>query len=86
MIPGLQKKSAYLDLLKEQTDLTRNSSWTETKRAIDSDSRYKDIDSSNRREDYFRDYIRGIGEVYIIALHHLTLMYSNICVHLFVVV
>lgn len=55
-------KKAFIALLKEQKHLHRHSSWTETKRQIDTDSRYKGIESSGRREDYFRDYIRYLDE------------------------
>lgn len=55
-------KKAFIGLLKEQKHLHRNSSWSETKKQIDSDSRYKSVDSSSRREDYFRDYVRYLDE------------------------
>lgn len=55
-------KKAFVALLKEQKHLHRHSSWTETKKLIDSDARYKAIESSGRREDYFRDYIRYLDE------------------------
>ena len=50
-------------MLKELTDLDRHSRWSETKRRIDSDPRYKAIESSSRREDWFRDYIKTLNEV-----------------------
>ena len=34
----------------------KSSSWSETKRAADHDARYKAIESSSRREDWFREY------------------------------
>lgn len=52
----------FIVLLKEQKHLHRNSSWSETKKQLDSDSRYRAIDSSSRREDYFRDYIRYLDD------------------------
>lgn len=55
-------KKAFVALLKEQKHLHRHSSWTESKKLIDSDARYKAIESSGRREDYFRDYIRYLDE------------------------
>lgn len=50
-----QLKKEYFTLLKE-LNVTRNSSWSETKRAGEHDSRYKSIESSSRREDWFREY------------------------------
>lgn len=55
-------RKSFVTLLKEQKHLHRNSSWSETKKQIDSDSRYKAVDSSGRREDYFRDYCRYLDE------------------------
>lgn len=60
---SLQLKSDYIQLLKETSDLDRHSRWSETKKRIDSDSRYKAIESSSRREDWFRDYIRNLDDV-----------------------
>lgn len=55
-------RKAFVSLLKEQKNLHRTSSWTETKKLIDSDQRYKDVDNSGRREDYFRDYVRYLDD------------------------
>jgi len=48
--------------LKETPDIDRHSRWSETKKRIDSDPRYKAVDSSSRREDWFRDYIKNIND------------------------
>lgn len=55
-------KKAFITLLKEQKHLHRSSSWSETKKQLDSDPRYKAVDSSSRREDYFRDHIRYLDD------------------------
>ena len=52
-------KRSFVQLLKEQK-LNRNSSWTETKKIINQDARYKAIESSSKREDLFRDYCRHL--------------------------
>lgn len=52
-------KRNFIQLLKEQK-LNHNSSWTETKKLINHDSRYKAIESSSKREDLFRDYCRHL--------------------------
>jgi len=56
-------KSDFLELLKETTDLDRHSRWSDVKKKLDSDPRYKAVDSSSRREDWFKDYIRSIEKV-----------------------
>ena len=50
-------------MLKETSGIERSSRWSETKRKIDSDPRYKAVDSSSRREDWFRDYTRKLEDV-----------------------
>lgn len=54
-----------MQLLKETTEIDRSSRWSEIKKKIDSDSRYKAVDSSSRREDWFKDYIRTLEKVTI---------------------
>jgi len=53
-------KGDFMQLLKETTEIDRSSRWSEIKKKIDSDSRYKAVDSSSRREDWFKDYIRTL--------------------------
>lgn len=53
-------KADFLELLKETSDLDRHSRWSDVKKKLDSDPRYKAVDSSTRREDWFKDYIRTI--------------------------
>ncbi|KAA3677206.1 transcription elongation regulator 1 [Paragonimus westermani] len=55
-------KADFLNLLKEQKYLSRHSHWGDIKRRIDTDPRYKAVDSSSRREDWFRDFIRKLEE------------------------
>lgn len=50
-----QLKKDYFALLKE-LNVTRTSSWSEIKRSGEPDPRYKSIESSSRREDWFREY------------------------------
>jgi len=38
------------------------SRWNDVKKKIDIDSRYKSVDSSSRREDWFRDYLKQLEE------------------------
>ena len=55
-------KKAYIAMLKEMKSLHRSSSWTETKKLIENDPRYKAIDSSTKREDYFRDHCKYLDD------------------------
>ncbi|RNA12121.1 Transcription elongation regulator 1 [Brachionus plicatilis] len=52
-------KRNFIQLLKEQK-LNGNSSWTETKKLINDDQRYKAVESSSKREDLFRDFCRHL--------------------------
>ncbi|KAF6779071.1 hypothetical protein AHF37_00934 [Paragonimus kellicotti] len=56
------QKTDFLNLLKEQKYLSRHSHWGDIKRRIDTDPRYKAVDSSSRREDWFRDFVRKLEE------------------------
>lgn len=47
-------------MLKEMKELSRHSSWTKTKEKLSSDPRYKAVDSSSKREDWFRDYVKNL--------------------------
>ena len=59
----LQSKADFLALLKETTEIDKHTRWSDIKRKIDSDPRYKAVDSSSRREDWFKDYIKTLEEV-----------------------
>jgi hypothetical protein len=49
-------------LIENVANLHRRSSWSEWKRKLEADERYKAIESSTTREDWFRDYIRTLKE------------------------
>ncbi|KAH3791103.1 hypothetical protein DPMN_169314, partial [Dreissena polymorpha] len=55
-------KSEFMSLLKETSDIERHSRWSDIKRKIDSDPRYKAVESSSRREDWFKDYVKTLDE------------------------
>ena len=40
----------------------RHSRWSDVKKKLDSDSRYKNVDSSGLREDYFLDFIHDLKD------------------------
>lgn len=52
-----------MKLLKETSGIDRHSRWSDIKKKINSDPRYEAVDSSSRREDWFKDYIKTLGEV-----------------------
>lgn len=56
-------KTNFMQLLKETSDIDRQSKWSDIKKKIDSDPRYKAVDSSSRREDWFKDYARTLEKV-----------------------
>lgn len=56
------KRKNFYAMLKEIKHLHRHSSWSETKKLIENDSRYKCIESSSKREDYFRDYCKTLQD------------------------
>jgi len=68
----LKIKVDYLTMLKEMTNLSRHSSWTKTKEKLASDSRYKAVESSSKREDWFRDYIKYLDDQVTVDLNVVT--------------
>lgn len=50
-------------MLRDFPGLDRHSRWSETKKKLESDSRYKAVESSSRREDWFRDYTKKLDDV-----------------------
>ncbi|KAL5022911.1 hypothetical protein ScPMuIL_002066 [Solemya velum] len=55
-------KADFIQLLKSVKSIEKNSRWSDIKRKIDSDPRYKAVDSSSRREDWFRDYLKNVED------------------------
>ena len=55
-------KKNFMAMLKEIKGLHRNSSWTDTKKSIEDDPRYKAIENKDKRKDYFRDYCKYLDE------------------------
>lgn len=56
-------KKDFLELVKEQKGLDKHSRWSEVKKTISDDSRYKAVDSSSMREDWFKEYINKLSHV-----------------------
>lgn len=49
-------------MLREHSDIDRHSRWSDVKKKLDSDSRYKAVESSTHREDLFREYCKILKE------------------------
>lgn len=76
---SLQLKTDFLKLLKETSGIDRNSRWSDVKKKINSDPRYEAVDSSSRREDWFKDYVKNLDEV--LSTHY---SFSNLTILQFV--
>nr|XP_022904284.1 transcription elongation regulator 1 [Onthophagus taurus] len=53
-----QVKKDFLSLLRENSDIDRHARWSDVKKKLDTDPRYKAVDSSGQREDWFREYCK----------------------------
>uniref|UniRef100_A0A1Y1K130 FF domain-containing protein n=2 Tax=Photinus pyralis TaxID=7054 RepID=A0A1Y1K130_PHOPY len=49
-------------MLREHSDIDRHARWSDVKKKVDSDSRYKSVESSGQREDWFREYCKILKE------------------------
>ncbi|CAH2062516.1 unnamed protein product, partial [Iphiclides podalirius] len=56
-----QVKTDFLALLKEKS-VGRHSRWAEAKKKIDTEPRYKAVEGSALREDYFREYCKQLKD------------------------
>lgn len=57
-----QVRKDFFSMLRESSDVTRHSRWSEVKKKFESDYRYKAVEGSALREDYFRDYVKILKE------------------------
>ncbi|XP_034940516.1 transcription elongation regulator 1 isoform X2 [Chelonus insularis] len=57
-----QVKKDFMSMLREHKDIDRHSHWSDCKKKLESDWRYRAVDSANTREDWFRDYVRLLKE------------------------
>ena len=58
----VQLKNDFVELLREQKTLSVRSQWKKVKGAIADDSRYKAVESSSLREDYFKEYVKTLTD------------------------
>eukprot|EP00096_Caligus_rogercresseyi_P010706 TRINITY_DN3996_c0_g1_i5.p1 TRINITY_DN3996_c0_g1~~TRINITY_DN3996_c0_g1_i5.p1 ORF type:complete len:1041 (+),score=429.16 TRINITY_DN3996_c0_g1_i5:114-3236(+) len=52
----------FFSLLRSCSSIDRHSYWSDAKKSIDSDLRYKAVDSSSQREDWFMDHIQDLKD------------------------
>merc|ERR1711993_216566 len=48
--------------LKESSGVDRHSHWSDVKKTLEGDSRYKAVESSSQKEDWFLDHIHDLKE------------------------
>lgn len=54
-------KQDFVALLREK-GIDRHARWPDVKKRLEGDARYRAVDSSSVREDYFRDYTRALKD------------------------
>ena len=57
-------KKDFLALLRETEAIDRHSHWSEVKKTVQEDPRYKAVESSSQREDWFLDHVHDLKEVH----------------------
>lgn len=57
-----QIRKDFFELLREQKEIDRHTHWMDIKKSLDEDPRYKAVNDSVLREDYFYDYIKILKE------------------------
>lgn len=57
-INAFQVKKEFIAMLREHKDIDRHSHWSECKKKLETDWRYRVVESASTREDWFRDYVR----------------------------
>lgn len=62
MVNAFQVKKEFFAMLREHKDIDRHSHWSECKKKLESDWRYRVVESASAREDWFRDYVRVLKD------------------------
>ena len=58
-------RKEFVELLKESSEFVdRHSSWSDVKKKLESDPRFKAVESSREREDYFLDHLHDLKDEY----------------------
>lgn len=61
-VNAFQVKKEFFAMLREHKDIDRHSHWSDCKKKLESDWRYRVVESASTREDWFRDYVRMLKE------------------------
>lgn len=62
MLNAFQVKKEFFAMLREHKDIDRHSHWSDCKKKLESDWRYRVVESASTREDWFRDYVRMLKD------------------------
>lgn len=62
MLNAFQVKKEFFAMLREHKDIDRHSHWSDCKKKLESDWRYRVVESASTREDWFRDYVRVLKD------------------------
>lgn len=54
-------KKDFLELLQEQKNLDKHSRWSDVKKSMAEDARYRAVDSSSQREEWFKEYVAKLA-------------------------
>merc|ERR1712029_454822 len=58
-----QSKKDFVALMKERDDVVdRHAHWSDVKKALESEDRFKAVESSTQREDWFLDYVHVLKD------------------------
>lgn len=49
-------------MLREHSDIDRHARWSDVKKKVDADPRYKAVEGGSTREDWFRDYCKMLKD------------------------
>ena len=55
-------RSDFVEMLQEFAGLSRKSHWSDVKKKFRDDPRYERVESSNQREEWFRDYVKTLAK------------------------
>ena len=55
-------KKDFFAMLREDKAIDHHAHWSDVKKRLDTDARYRAVDSSGQREDWFRDHVHDLKE------------------------
>lgn len=57
----VQAKSDFMDMLGESEAITERSQWKKIKSLFDRDTRYRAVDSTAQKEEWFKEYVSNMS-------------------------